>query len=88
MIHKEKRQEIITNFKQHEHDTGSSSVQVALLTENIKALTEHCRQHPKDTSSRRGLLKMVSSRKKFLKYLQSHEPSKYSTLVQSLGLKK
>ena len=88
MVDKQSKQQAINNFKQHEHDTGSSHVQVALLTENIKSLTEHCREHPKDVSSRRGLLMMVSKRKKFLKYLQDRQPSQYFALVQSLGLKK
>lgn len=88
MIDKQTKQQVIGNFRQSEYDTGSSHVQVAMLTENIKALTEHCRQHPKDTSSRRGLLKMVSKRKRFLKYLQNRQPSQYVALVQSLGLKK
>lgn len=88
MVDKQTKENVINNFKQHEHDTGSSHVQVALLTENIKSLTEHCRTHPKDVSSRRGLLKMVSERKKLLKYLQKSNHSQYLALVQSLGLKK
>ncbi len=87
-ILKEKKTEIFNQFKQHETDSGSTHVQVALLTENIKSLTEHCRTHKKDNSARRGLIIMVSTRRKFLKYLQRTNIEQYSSLVQSLGLKK
>jgi small subunit ribosomal protein S15 len=82
------KQEIIGNFKIHDQDTGSSSIQVALLTERIKELTEHCKLHKKDASSRRGLIMLVSKRKRLLKYLQKHNFAEYTRVIQALGLKK
>ena len=67
---KERKNEIIATFKREEKDTGSSEVQIALLTERIKELTEHLKVHPKDNHSRRGLLKMVGKRRNVLKYLE------------------
>lgn len=82
--HKEK---IITKFKSHKADTGSSQVQVALLTELIKKLTDHLKDHPKDNSSRRGLLKMVVKRKRLLDYLGKTSKRRHSALVKKLGIK-
>jgi small subunit ribosomal protein S15 len=87
-ITKEEKQNIITEFGKGSTDTGSSQVQVALLTKNISKLTEHCQKNPKDFSTRRGLLQMVCDRRSFLKYLQKTDVSKYKELVAKLGLRK
>jgi len=80
--------EIIAEYKIHEKDTGSSEVQVALLTARINHLTEHLRTHRKDFHSRRGLLQMASRRRKLLDYLKKHNLPKYSELLQKLNLRK
>jgi small subunit ribosomal protein S15 len=82
------KQEIIDKFKIHERDTGSSKVQIALLTKRINDLTEHFKAHPKDHHSRRGLLKMVGQRRRFLSYLKKKDPIQYTVLIQELGLRK
>lgn len=79
---------IIEEVKTHEKDTGSTEVQVALLTENISQLTDHLKTHKKDFHSRRGLLGMVAKRKKFLDYLRESNMRKYNSLIKKLGLKK
>ncbi len=88
MFSKADKDKIIKQFAQSEHDTGSQVVQVALLTEHIKQLTEHCKSHPKDFSSRRGLLKMVSNRNGFLKYLKRNNVAQYENLIKQLGIRK
>ena len=80
--------EIIGKFATHKGDNGSPEVQVALLTENIKSLTEHLKTHRKDYTSRRGLLVMVGARSKLLKYLRSKAPARYQTLIDRLGLRR
>ncbi len=80
--------EIISAYKIHETDTGSSEVQVALLTARINHLTEHLRTHRKDFHSRRGLLQMASRRRKLLDYLKRHNLPKYNELLQKLSLRK
>ena len=80
--------EIIAEYKTHEKDTGSSEVQVALLTARINHLTEHLRTHRKDFHSRRGLLQMASRRRKLLDYLKRHNLPKYNELLQKLNLRK
>ncbi|MGB2630666.1 MAG: 30S ribosomal protein S15 [Candidatus Omnitrophota bacterium] len=85
---KEKKQEVIGKFKKHDTDTGSPEVQIALLTERITQLAEHFKKHKKDNHSRRGLLKMVNSRRKLLAYLKSIDREKYSQVIDSLGLRK
>ncbi len=82
------KQGIIDKFKIHERDTGSSKVQIALLTKRINDLTEHFKAHPKDHHSRRGLLKMVGQRRRFLTYLRKKDPTQYTDLIQELGLRK
>lgn len=77
----------IDKYRAHEEDTGSTRVQIALLTERINYLTGHFRTHAKDHHGRRGLLKMVGKRKRLLKYLQSKDILEYRTLVQNLGLR-
>ncbi len=79
---------IIDKFKIHEKDTGSSNVQVALLTKRINDLTDHFKTHPKDHHSRRGLLKMVGQRRHLLNYLMSKDPGQYRAIIQELGLRK
>ena len=79
---------IIEKFRTHEKDTGSSEVQIAVLTEEINQLTEHLKQHPKDNHSRRGLLGMVAQRRKFLDYLKETKIRRYNNVVKRLGLKR
>jgi len=80
--------EIIDQFKIHEKDTGSSNVQIALLTKRINDLTNHFKVHPKDHHSRRGLFKMVGQRRRLLNYLKVKDPDQYKNLIQELGLRK
>ena len=84
----EKKRELIEKFKIHETDTGSSEVQIALLTERINELTEHLKLHKKDHSSRRGLLKMVGTRASLLKYVNKKDPKRYREIISRLGLRK
>lgn len=88
MIAPEVKQQIVTEYKQHEKDTGSPEVQIALLTKRITELTDHLRTHSKDHSSRRGLLKMVSMRNSLLKYLTRKDRNRYLKVIASLGLRK
>lgn len=88
MMTPEKKQEIIKKFAQHEGDTGSPEVQIALLTERISYLTEHFKVHKKDHHSRRGLLKMVGSRRALLTYLKNVNFDRYRNIVAELGLRK
>ncbi|OGZ33431.1 MAG: 30S ribosomal protein S15 [Candidatus Portnoybacteria bacterium RBG_13_41_18] len=88
MLKTTKKKKIIEEFQVHEKDTGSADVQVAILTEQIEALTSHLKRHTKDNASRRGLLKMVSKRKKLMDYLQKDDEKRYKSLVKKLGLKK
>ena len=87
MIQKEKKQEVIAKYKTHESDTGSPEVQVAVLTERIRELTEHLKIHTKDFHSRRGLLKMVGRRRRLLRYLKDKDFSRYRGLIERLGLR-
>ena len=80
--------DIIAEYKTHAKDTGSSEVQVALLTARINHLTEHLRTHRKDFHSRRGLLQMASRRRKLLDYLKKHDLPKYNELLQRLSLRR
>ena len=79
---------LIGKFKTHERDTGSSDVQAALLSEEIRRLALHLKKHPKDNHSRRGLLGMVARRKKLLDYLSRAAPKRHAALVKKLGLKR
>ena len=81
------KQEIIKNIGEDESDTGSSQVQVALLTERIRYLTEHCKTHKKDNHSRYGLVKLVSKRKKHLKYLRRTNPGNYNRVIKELKIR-
>ena len=80
--------EIVTKYQRAAGDTGSPEVQVALLTARINELTGHFKEHGKDHHSRRGLLKMVSRRRKLLDYLKGRKPESYKALIESLGLRK
>ena len=82
-----RKAEIVEKFKTHEGDTGSPEVQVALLTERINGLTEHFKSHKKDHHSRRGLLLLVSKRKRLLSYLKGRNVERYRTLIKELGLR-
>jgi small subunit ribosomal protein S15 len=83
-----KKQSIIEAFKVHEKDTGSPEVQVALLTERIKTLTEHFKKFAKDHNSRRGLLVLVGTRRRLLSYLKETDVDRYRKLIERLGLRK
>ena len=87
LVSKEKVK-IFQKHSLHEKDTGSPAIQVALFTEEIKRLLKHLKDHPKDHSSRRGLLKTVSKRKRLLDYLKKDDPKKYSSITKELGLRK
>ena len=82
------KSEIIDKFKIHEKDTGSSNVQVALLTKRINDLTDHFKLQPKDRHSRRGLVKMVGQRRHLLNYVKRNDANKYLALIKNLGLRK
>ncbi len=82
------KQEIVSKYGRGDADTGSTEVQVALLTARINELTEHLREHRKDHHSRRGLLMLVGKRRRLLKYLQSSDIDRYRTLIQDLGLRR
>lgn len=88
MLTKERRQEIIAAHRLHASDSGSSDVQIAILTERIKQLTEHLKVHRKDHHCRRGLLKMVGQRRRLLRYLSRTDVGRYRKLIASLGLRK
>ncbi len=88
MLTPEEKEKIIKKYKLHEVDTGSSEVQIALLTEEIKKLLLHLKKHPKDFHSKRGLLKMVAKRRKLLGYLKEEDEERYKSIVKKIGLKK
>lgn len=85
---KDDKKSIIDKYRLHDHDSGSPEVQIALLTERIKYLTEHFRVHKKDHHSRRGLLKLVGQRRRLLDYLKATKIERYRTIVKDLGLRK
>ncbi|MDJ0765372.1 MAG: 30S ribosomal protein S15 [Myxococcota bacterium] len=87
-LHTERKQEIISQYRQHERDTGSPEVQIALLTERITYLTDHFKTHKKDHHSRRGLLKLVSKRRHLLDYLKKNDVERYRDVIRSLGIRK
>ena len=88
MIDQDKKSQIIGDFQQHGTDTGSTEVQVALLTERIRHLTEHLKQHHKDVHSRIGLLKLVGERRSLLNYLSREDVARYRALINRLGLRR
>lgn len=87
MLDKSKKQKIIDKFKTHESDTGSPQVQIAILTAEIKYLTNHLRMHKKDFSSRRGLVKKVTERRRLLKYLERENKKAHDKLAEELKLR-
>ena len=87
-LSKDEVSSIITKFGKNEKDTGATEVQIALLTERINQLTEHCKQFKKDKSSQRGLLILVGQRRRMLKYIQRSNLEKYRSLIKDLGLRK
>ena len=87
-LDKEVKKEIISKFKQHETDTGSPEVQIAIMTERIKYLTDHLRTHKKDHHSRRGLLMLVGQRRRTLNYLKDKDFSRYENVIATLGIRK
>ncbi len=88
MMTKDQKGSIIGDFETREGDTGSPEVQIALLTRRINDLTEHLKEHRKDHSSRRGLLKMVGTRSALLKYVRGKDVKRYQTIISRLGLRK
>lgn len=88
MMTAERKQTLVKDYRQHDKDTGSPEVQIALLTERITELTEHLKLHKKDHASRRGLLKMVGRRSSLLKYLTALDRERYQKVISRLGLRK
>ncbi len=87
MLKTQSKKKVIEEFKIHEKDTGSAEVQTAILTKQIEMLTKHLKKHTKDNSSRRGLLKMVSKRKRLMDYLKTEDEKRHKSLAKKLGLK-
>lgn len=83
-----RKQEVIALYRNHEQDTGSPEVQIAILSKRIEDLSKHFELHKKDHSSRRGLLKMVGQRRRLLRYLKTTDKSRYSKLIGELGIRK
>lgn len=88
MLAPAKKTEVIQRFRTHESDTGSPEVQIAILSERIGELTDHFKANDKDHASRRGLLKMVSKRRRLLDYLKTHETDRYREIIGKLGIRK
>lgn len=84
----DRKTELITSFRQHDSDTGSPEVQIALLSERITYLTEHFQTHKKDHHSRRGLLQLVSQRRRLLDYLRGKNVERYRAIIKALGIRK
>ena len=87
-ITKEKKEELIKKYKKNENDTGSADIQVAILSEKIKSLTDHLKEHHKDFISRRGLLTMVGKRRNLLNYIKNNDENRYIDLIKTLGLRR
>ena len=87
-ISKESKKKFIDEFSKNKNDTGSTSIQIAVITERIKNLTEHFKTHKKDNHSRQGLLKMVNLRRKLLDYVKSKDQKRYEDLIKRLGLRR
>jgi small subunit ribosomal protein S15 len=88
MISSEKKQAVVTSLQINKNDTGSATVQVGILTERIKELTEHLKVNKKDFAARRGLLQMVGARKRHLQYIAAHDSQAYLDLIQKLGIRR
>ena len=84
----ERKQEVIGEYRTHDSDTGSAEVQVAILTERVRHLTEHLKVHSKDHASRRGLLKMVGRRQRLLRFVRNCDHGRYVALIQRLGIRR
>jgi len=88
MLDNKEKEKIVKKHAVHEKDTGSSEVQIALLSEEIKKLLLHLKDHPKDFHSKKGLLKMVAKRRKLLAYLKGEDEKRYNSIIKKIGLKK
>ena len=88
MLAREQKTNVIHRFRTHDLDTGSPEVQIAILSERIGGLTEHFKTHKKDHASRRGLLMMVSKRRRLLDYLKKYDTERYKSVIQKLGIRK
>ncbi len=88
MLAREQKKSIIDNYRTHATDTGSPEVQIAILSERIGQLTDHFKSHKKDHASRRGLLMMVSKRRRLLDYLKKYDSERYKTVISKLGIRK
>ena len=88
MITKEEKQELISTHGKSGSDTGAAEVQIAIFTKRINELTEHLKTHPKDHSTRRGLLQLVGKRRRLLNYLTSRDIERYRSIIQTLGIRK
>ena len=88
MLARERKQDVIGNYRKHDTDTGSPEVQIALLSERIGELNEHFKTHQKDHASRRGLLMLVSKRRRLLDYLKQYDTDRYKQIIQKLGIRK
>jgi small subunit ribosomal protein S15 len=88
VLARERKADVINRFRTHQSDTGSPEVQIAILSERIKELTEHFENHKKDHASRRGLLMMVSKRRRLLDYLKTYDTERYKDVIQKLGIRK
>ncbi len=88
MLAREQKQSVIDTYRTHTTDTGSPEVQIALLSERIGQLTEHFKTHQKDHGSRRGLLMLVSKRRRLLDYLKKYDSERYKTVISKLGIRK
>jgi small subunit ribosomal protein S15 len=88
VLPRERKHEVIDSYRTHATDTGSPEVQIALLSERIGELTEHFKAHAKDHASRRGLLMLVSKRRRLLDYLKQYDSERYKTVIEKLGIRK
>ena len=88
MLARERKENVIIRFRTHASDTGSPEVQIAVLSERITELTEHFKTHKNDHASRRGLLMMVSKRRRLLDYLKTYDSERYKDVIQKLGIRK
>ncbi|MDP6942379.1 MAG: 30S ribosomal protein S15 [Planctomycetota bacterium] len=86
-VNKSRKAELVGEYSRSQGDTGSPEIQIAILTERIRSLTEHLQTHKKDVSTRRGLVAMVANRKKLLKYLKNKDVERYTAVVSSLGIR-
>jgi small subunit ribosomal protein S15 len=88
VLAKQQKQDVIKRNRTHESDTGSPEVQIAILSERIGSLTDHFQSHKKDHASRRGLLMLVSKRRRLLDYLKAYDSERYQSVIQKLGIRK